>query len=489
MSTQKVKYFLTPHHDNIGDNAQAYCIRTMLSEVFGAENISEFNMLETNKGIQQVSKDDIIFMSSGGNLGDLWINGERNRRAIIQNCPYNLIVSFPQTIYFNSKEQAKVSTKIYSAHSNLHVFARDVKSYSIAKELFPLNPIEQLPDPVFTLSHIRNFKRDGILCIFRNDKEDVIKNEIKSGIVNYCKHLKFSVDVVDIEGRKENLTAFLDMISNYKLVITDRFHGAVFASITGTPCLALPTINHKIVESNFWFRKLKTETFICKDFSEFERRMSVVPKSFEYNSSLAKALYYRILFSIKENNTVPIENSIQDCIVSRRTVRSWSEDDVSKEILYDIVKSGVYAPSGSNAQCVKFRLIQDKQKIFSIGKECFRRDFDLPPVVIMVGYDFGEEKTINFSHRNKTWEPLKYQDVAVAIQNMLLYCESIGLSCCWLSFFTDKRQKFLNSIEIENNNVEYLSGLAVGFAKSKSVFETEHSNLSIKRKDIKHYLL
>jgi len=459
--------------------------------IFGRGNVSEFNMLETYKGLQQVSKNDIIFMSSGGNLGDLWLNGEIKRRAIIQACSDNLIVSFPQTIAFNLKKEAEKSSAIYNVHSNLYIFARDSKSYSIAKELFLSNFVGQLPDPVFMLSCLNSENegnRNGILCIFRNDKEDFLKNK-KVGIVNHCKNLGFSVEVVDIENNKCDLKTFLNRISKYKLVVTDRFHGAVFASITGTPCLALPTINHKIIESNFWFRKLKTKTFICKNFEEFEERMLVVPKPYKYNSSFAKALYYRVLFSIKENKIVPIFNPIQDCIVSRRTVRSWEEYNVSKEVLLDIINSGIYAPSGSNAQCVKFRIIRDKQKLLSISKNCFRQSINSPPVVIMVGYDFGVEKTINFSHKNKIWESLKYQDVAAAIQNMQLYCESIGLSCCWLSFFTDKRQKFLNTIGIENNEVEYISALAVGFAKSKSMFEVEHSNLPIVRKNVEHYLL
>ena len=279
------------------------------------------------------------------------------------------------------------------------------------------------------------------------------------------------------------------MISKYKLVITDRFHGAIFASITGTPCLALPTINHKIIESDFWFRKLKTKTFVCKNSDELEKRISFIPEPYEYNSSFVKAMYYHILFSVLENNTISVSNPVQDCIISRRTVRSWEDYTVNKILLYDIIKSGVYAPSGSNAQCVKFKIIQDKERIFSIGKECFRRNINLPPVVIMLGYDFGIEKTINFDHQNKTWELLKYQDIAAATQNMQLYCESIGLSCCWLSFFTNKRQEFLNSINIKDNNIEYLSGLAIGFSKSKSILETEHSGLSIERKNIENYIL
>ena len=493
----KIRYFMSPRpgQHNIGDHGQAYCLKNMFKNFFGAENVFEYPVKRTSDGLDLVEDDDIIFMSSGGNLGDLWPPIEERRREVIQRCSNNLIVSFPQTIEFTSKEEAEKSSAVYNAHPNLHVFARDPGSYVIAKELFSSIPVYQLPDPVFTLSHVKNFKREGILCIFRNDKEDQLKDK-KQQIVEYCENKGFSVKVVDtnldhsIKNREYELLSFLDMVSKYKLVITNRFHGTVFAAITGTPCLAFPTINHKITESSYWYRRLGTKTTICENIAELGEKINSIPESYNYDSSLAKGMYHQVLSSIKENKTVSISNFVKDCIISRRTVRKWNKAKIGENILLDIIDAGVYAPSGSNAQCVRFRFIQDKQKISSVCKECFGRKFvDVPPVIIMVGYDFGVEKTVNFAHKSSMWEELKFQDIAAAIQNMQLYCESIGLSCCWLSFFPLARQKFLDLLDIKNNNVEYLSALAVGFSKNKLTFETKHRGLSIVRKNVRHYIL
>ena len=492
-----VRYFLSPPQGqkNIGDHGQAYCLGKMFKNIFGNDNVFEYSVSETSTGLNEVKKDDIIFLSSGGNLGDIWLVVERERRRIIKQCRDNLIVSFPQTIMFSLEKEAEISAKIYNAHPNLYIFARDSKSYSNAKELFSSNTVQQLPAPVLTLAYLKNFKRNGVLCIFRNDKEDAIK-PVKAEIVEYCKTIHSFVDIADthlgysINNREEELLSFLDKVSKYKLVVTDRFHGAVFASITGTPCLALPTINHKIIESNFWFRKFNTDTFVCSNINELKSSLGFNFNAYRYNPSFARALYSKVLNSIKNNRTVPNLNTVQDCLISRRTVRRWNNETISKEVLYDIIKAGIYAPSGSNAQCVKFKLVQDKDIINSLSRSCFGRGFiDAPPSIIMAGYDFGIEKTINFNHKNETWETLKYQDIAAAIQNMQLYCESIGLSCCWLSFFTDSRQKLLDSLSIKNNNIEYISGLAIGFAKSKLVSEMKHSGFLIKRRNIEHYLL
>lgn len=478
-------YFLTPGHGNTGDSMQAYRIHKMLSIFF--ETVLEFNVRETDKGLEQVLSDDIIFLSSGGNLGDLWPAVETQRCNIIKACPNNMIVSFPQTIHFSSKERAKISSNIYKAHTNLHTFARDPMSYNTAKELF--NSVQQLPDPVFTMLHNKKNKRKGILCIFRNDKEDFIKNT-KKQIIAHCS----SIDTVDIKDThikmpmtEEKLLGYLDMVSKYRLVVTDRFHGAIFAAITGTPCFAFPTINHKITEGHYWHKRFGTKNVLCKDISELKELTKDIPEPYIYNPSEAIGLYHQVISSVRATGKVPILNSTEKVMTSRRTVRKWKERTLPKCVLQDIVQAGVNAPSGSNAQCVKFKIIQNKSIISILSKKVLGNSVNIPSVVIMVGYDFGVKGTINYQHKSAIWEQLKYQDVAVAIQNMQLYCESIGLSCCWYSFFPTQRQRFLDEISIKNNNIEYLSGLAIGFAKG--VTETKHRNLSIKRKNVEDYIL
>jgi len=488
--------FLTPHHDNMGDNAQAYCINKMLSSFFGIENVVKFQLPDTSIGLQQVSKEDIIFLGSGGYLGDLWIRGEEKRREIIQKCHDNIIISFPQTVAFYSDAQAKISKDIYKNHPRLYLSARDPESYVLAKSLFPSNPIFQLPDPVFTISYNGKSERKGILCIFRNDKEDFLKGK-KNSILEQCKKIDSLVTVTDTEALKDGhrepikniekeLFSFLDFISKYRFVVTDRFHGTVFAAVAGTPCLALPTINHKVISSSYWHKYFQTGTVICDEVSFFSDQIQNMPKPFVYNPSKAIGLYHQVISSVKATGTVSNLNSIEEVLSFRRSIRRWRKTLIPDNILIDIIQTGVYAPSGSNAQCVRFKIIKDSTQLAAISKK-FRWDKEAPPAIILVGYDFGVEQTINFNHRNPTWEILKYQDVAAAMQNMLLYSESIGLSCCWLSLFPSSIQTFLSSINIKDDNIEYISAIAIGIAKPNSQ-DFEHGGSSIARKLCQYYI-
>ena len=488
--------FLTPHHDNMGDNAQAYCIYNMLSTFFGVDNILKFQLPDTDEGIKQVSKGDIIFLGSGGYLGDLWLRGEILRRKIIQKCSDNIIVSFPQTIFFSSLEEENKSIIAYKAHSHLHIAARDPESYVLAKTLFPTNYIFQLPDPVFTISHNKNYEREGILCIFRNDKEDWLKNQ-KQDIINLCKKYDSKVDMIDTEGKDDinrssikdidkKLPEFLDNISKYKLVITDRFHGTVFAAITGTPCVAFPTINHKIVSSTYWHKYLKTNISICNNVQSLSDYLQNTPQPFIYNPSKAISLYHQTISSVIATGTISNLNTTEEIIHYRRTIRKWRPTPIPNNILNDIIQAGIDAPSGANSQCVRFKIAANKDTLNIISKKN-KYTSNFPPAIIFVGYDFGVPNTVNFQHKNSVWEVLKYQDVAAVIENMLLYCESIGLSCCWLSYFQREMQRFLQTTPIKSPNIEYLSAIAVGMAEP-TMYEFIHNNHSIMRKPQEYYM-
>jgi len=154
-------------------------------------------------------------------MGDMYLDGEKKRREIIERCHANTIVSFPQTIDFKSKEEAAVSSAIYGAHPNLYIFARDTQSYCIAKELFPANNVQQLPDPVFTLSHNKDYGREGILCIFRDDKEGEKHSDKREKIIELCRQVDpfgITTDIILQKVAPEQMLGILGLISTYRLV-------------------------------------------------------------------------------------------------------------------------------------------------------------------------------------------------------------------------------------------------------------------------------
>jgi nitroreductase len=53
---------------------------------------------------------------------------------------------------------------------------------------------------------------------------------------------------------------------------------------------------------------------------------------------------------------------IIDVIKSRRSIRSYTDQAISKADLQEIIECGMYAPSAHNQQAWEFFVVQDKEK-------------------------------------------------------------------------------------------------------------------------------
>lgn len=274
--SRKILYLLTPpaNLSNVGDHAQAVAINEWLEDNFKDYKILEFDKNETYLGIGAIKKiiqrDDIIFLHSGGNLGDRGLWTENARRMVINCFPDNKIVSLPQTIYFsdteNGKNQLNITRKTYNQHSNLTIIARDNHSYNLAKLYFPKCKTMVCPDFVLYLNPNcpqLKFRKDVLLCL-RKDSESIIDRNMKERIVQqigdagevFNEYDTTLNKLIPRRNRKKELKDALSIFRSHKLVITDRFHGVIFSVITKTPCIVLKTIDHKLPESVGWFSEL-----------------------------------------------------------------------------------------------------------------------------------------------------------------------------------------------------------------------------------------
>jgi len=61
-------------------------------------------------------------------------------------------------------------------------------------------------------------------------------------------------------------------------------------------------------------------------------------------------------------------NETIQTILSRRSVRSYSSEQIKDEELDLILKAGLYAPSAHNQQSWHFTVIQDKEVINKLNK-------------------------------------------------------------------------------------------------------------------------
>ncbi|MFW6047639.1 MAG: polysaccharide pyruvyl transferase family protein, partial [Candidatus Woesearchaeota archaeon] len=262
---KKIIYVLTPPKDlrNIGDHAQAVAIYNWFKDYFFDSEIIEVDKHLCYAALPSLKKitreDDIIFLHSGGNMGDRGLWSEGARRNIILNFPKNKIVSLPQTIHFSNtdkglKERNK-SAHIYNSHKDLTIIGRDLKSGQIAKELFFNCTTYSLPDFVLYLNTFdfiqkKNPVSDKILFCIRNDSESLLGlNERKELFQIINKPYEVFDTTLDhdiqIKDREKTLKQTLEYFNQFGLIVTDRYHGLIFATLLQKPTIVFPTIDHK----------------------------------------------------------------------------------------------------------------------------------------------------------------------------------------------------------------------------------------------------
>ena len=272
----------TPAHGNIGDQAIVAGELRILKDYFPDRSVIEipYDYLTGGLGFaKHVRRDDLIFMHGGGNLGNLWLHEEQLRRALIEAFPDNKIIIFPQSICFtddaDGRRELPRSQRIYNAHDDLHLMTRDEVSFEFAQKFFPRVNNYLAPDAATVLHGITDdvdTEREGVLFVLRGDREKV-RDDAKIKILQDSfaeAGIPFEVvdtvinETVTADTRDEKIRAVLLKIRKSKLVVTDRFHGVVFAFVTRTPVLAFKSFDTKISSGVKWFENFPS-VFYAED--------------------------------------------------------------------------------------------------------------------------------------------------------------------------------------------------------------------------------
>lgn len=273
-----------PEYNNLGDHAIAYATEKFVQiefpdfEYFSiTENDIKYNMKNVSKIINE---GDILLLQGGGNMGDMYPDQVEIRRKVIEKFN-NEIIIMPQTIYFENSEES-LPRYYHKNEKRLTLVAREQVSYEIMQRIFHGNTI-LTPDIVLYLNRkmkepsIKN--RQGALVCLRNDKEKAANNNAKDDICEALERLsieyKLFSTVIDksiySNEREQYLNALFETFYKTRIVITDRLHAMIISAITGTPCLVMPTINHKVLKSYSWLEEFNyiemltsSENVFCK---------------------------------------------------------------------------------------------------------------------------------------------------------------------------------------------------------------------------------
>lgn len=206
----------------------------------------------------KISKNSPIYLTGGGNFGDVYPLAEKIRRTVISQCPQNSITIFPQTIYYEDAKEMEKTKEIINAHKNLTIQTREKVSYEFARKNYNC-AVELVQDIVLSYSgeitqNIDTTSKRGVLFCVRNDKESKMGLEKRKQLLCECRKNGELVLVnetqksycISKESRKKALRDYMILLACSNRVITDRLHGMIFSVITNTPCEVYGNYNHKV---------------------------------------------------------------------------------------------------------------------------------------------------------------------------------------------------------------------------------------------------
>jgi nitroreductase len=140
-----------------------------------------------------------------------------------------------------------------------------------------------------------------------------------------------------------------------------------------------------------------------------------------------------------------IPNDILDCIHARRSTRQFEAKQIEPEQLDALLDAATWAPSGGNNQSWLFTAIQNKEALARINelvKEGFQRwtpDDDYPgklgakAVAQKEGYHFFYHAPTLIIASNKPNYENAMADCALALENLFLAAQSLGLGSCYIN--------------------------------------------------------
>ena len=141
-------------------------------------------------------------------------------------------------------------------------------------------------------------------------------------------------------------------------------------------------------------------------------------------------------------------NEVMNNILTRRSIRKFTDTPISREILDDLVQAALHAPSGMGKQTWKFTVVTNKNAIKRLA-EAIKTTLNRP--------GWGKE------------------DDACALENILLAANSYGVGSVWINQLqnicdTPAIRDILNDFGVPANHVVY-GMAALGYPDPDTVIQ------------------
>lgn len=149
-----------------------------------------------------------------------------------------------------------------------------------------------------------------------------------------------------------------------------------------------------------------------------------------------------------------------ECITTRRSIRSYTEQPIDEQIVHQILEAGISAPSGKNGQPWKFKVVTDKDLINNISDLSIHGLWmKTAPLFIAVFLDntcsYDREKDI--------------QSCGAVMQNMMLTAHALNVGSCWIGEILQKSEEVKRILQIDNSELELMGIVIFGYKSRRMI--------------------
>ena len=155
------------------------------------------------------------------------------------------------------------------------------------------------------------------------------------------------------------------------------------------------------------------------------------------------------------------EEIIFNVIKERRSVRTYDDRKVSKEMMERLMEAGQWAPSPSNVQSWRFVAVQEDGQLATL--KTLSPGFP-KQATAAIAICSDQRDVTSFSGESKTI--LLAEEAAMAGQNMLLAAHALGLGTCAVASFSEGGIKELWELP---DHIRPILIVALGFPKKQPV--------------------
>lgn len=165
--------------------------------------------------------------------------------------------------------------------------------------------------------------------------------------------------------------------------------------------------------------------------------------------ALVLITYRRATSTVETENTATMQTSAIENIMTRTSVRAYTDQPIEKETVDTLLRAAMAAPTAGNKQPWRFVVVDDRKLLDYIGEHnpTMTMAKHAPLAVVMCG-----DPDATFPGEGRDYW---VQDVSAATENLLLAAHALGLGAVWCGIYpmSERVADFSQLLKLPDNIV------------------------------------